>query len=722
LRSPSDLPTVRSASKQLQEIKEATIYIQLPEINKLHFEDLPNLRSFSSGDIVEWPSLEHVTMNHCPNLKKFGLGTIKSSQLKSIILENHAYVDIDAKIVHLFELLDELSMITEYNVEDSQELSNTMDNLRPLHFINLLLFSAKSCDERINKFLSILIKRSNELQYIKIEQCKTLKHLFDLNELIHDKDGHGMYFRQIKGLILIELHQLTCIWNKDPTGIFGLGNMQIMKIKSCSSLKNLFTSSAAEKLHQLNELKLEACEMLEKVVDNDMSKEVVNNGIIKTIKFPNLSKVEFKSLSRLIWFYLYPLEFPNLKTLIIEKCPHLKEFIIGFVTANASHITDEKSLFELNKLKLDSCNKLICVVSSKTLQELRKLKKLIVSHCKALEMVFNIHGEKPYSIELLQQLDELILIDLPKLTHIINKEVFKFCQNMQILQVRQCKSLNWLPGSLMLTNIEISDCDALEKIMIIDKEGMKGKSTFSNLKHVFLENLKNLSIIFPFTSEFPSLETLKITNCPALMTFVEESNKLKDLPESVASNYFFSNSVFNFEDDNLDQKIQEMLPQLMTLALSNLSSLTSVWNKEPQVPIFPNLVSLYIIQCGTLKTLFSLSSTKNLGKLKVLKLCNCEKLEEVISSEKNENVSIIFPKMECLVLKDLPKLVSFCGHNGTFNWPNLQIVRVSNIPSMKTFSRGNLNTPLLRSVHIIFARKLWLGHLNKTISYMYNNS
>jgi len=52
-----------------------------------------------------------------------------------------------------------------------------------------------------------------------------------------------------------------------------------------------------------------------------------------------------------------------------------------------------------------------------------------------------------------------------------------------------------------------------------------------------------------------------------------------------------------------------------------------------------------------------------------------------------------------------------------FNLPNLQRLRVSNIPSMETFSRSNLNTPLLRSVHITFVKKLRLGNLNDTISY-----
>lgn len=163
-------------------------------------------------------------------------------------------------------------------------------------------------------------------------------------------------------------------------------------------------------------------------------------------------------------------------------------------------------------------------------------------------MVFKIHEEISYPTRLLQQLDELILIDLPKLTHIINMEIAKFYENLKILQVKECKSLNWLPMSLMLTNMEISDCEALEKIMIIDKKKKEreGVPTFLNWRT--LENLKNLSVVFPSTSEFPSLKTLKVANCPSLMTFVEESSKSKDRPEPSTSNYFFLNSVsFNYK-------------------------------------------------------------------------------------------------------------------------------------------------------------------------------
>ncbi|BAT88705.1 hypothetical protein VIGAN_05228500, partial [Vigna angularis var. angularis] len=46
--------------RKLGDAKEATIPIELSEVRKLNFEELPNLRGFSCGDIVEWPFLKDV--------------------------------------------------------------------------------------------------------------------------------------------------------------------------------------------------------------------------------------------------------------------------------------------------------------------------------------------------------------------------------------------------------------------------------------------------------------------------------------------------------------------------------------------------------------------------------------------------------------------------------------------------------------------------------------
>ncbi|KAL2322714.1 hypothetical protein Fmac_027093 [Flemingia macrophylla] len=815
-----ELDEIMGISHRLMLVKEVAFAIELPEINKLLLEGLFNLKSFSSGDIVKWSSIKNISVDNCPNLKKFGLGNIKS-----VITENTENFE-DTKSAHLFESWDdELSTIIEYDIDGTEKLDKIIHNIQPSHFSNLIVLRAKHCDEKLYEFMCILIKRSNKLQVINIENCNKLLYIFDVTITVDLKDEDDKYLTQIKELELTTLRNLRNIWNYSPHGIFELRNLQKVHIKDCSPLEFIFYYYGVDRLLQLKELKLEACDMLKKVIQY-----AGYSNKATAIKFPALSKVELKSLSRFLCFHVGHLQFPNLKTLMIEKCPQLKYFTPGSATAYRMETIYSKSFSELNELQIHGCHKLVCVICSMRLQELENLKKLSVSHCHSLETVFNIDAEILDSS--LPQLDELILISLPNLTHIINREISDVCQHMQILQIKQCKSLNMLPMSLMLTKIEISDCGVLEKVVIIKKEEIR--VNFFQLKDVSLENLTKFSCGFPSTSEFPSLEILKITNCPAIVTFVEEPKKVDGLLESATSNYFFPTSlsleklkilyiinqdieklwhrncpptsfcelenltlsvnkkmlnvisssmierfnklekltlhkceslteIFNLEDDKIIHNIQEMFPQLRKLVLSDLSKLEYIWNKEPQVSFFLKLESLYIVHCDSLKSLFSFSSAKNLGNLKLLKLYNCDKIEEVISSDINEDGKTnfsndlltqnkkekfqvfsklankrkqkdkdasensgkclsIFPKIECLELKDLPNFVSFHKKNQTFNWPNLKMVRVKNIPNMKTFSGGIINTPLLRSVYVTSVKKLWLGNLKNTISYMRNSS
>jgi len=151
---------------------------------------------------------------------------------------------------------------------------------------------------------------------------------------------------------------------------------------------------------------------------NPVFKNHFNEGD-PTTKFPSLSKLELKSLPKLIQIYDGHLEFPSLKSLMIAKCPVLTT---GFADPH-----------ELNEIVFDSYDNLVCVISSETLKELNNLKKLVVSHCKELKIIFNIHQQISCSTHLLQQLCELTLFDLPKLTSVVNKDISRFYQNLKLL-------------------------------------------------------------------------------------------------------------------------------------------------------------------------------------------------------------------------------------------------------------------------------------------------
>ncbi|WVY94047.1 hypothetical protein V8G54_033135, partial [Vigna mungo] len=571
-------------SLDLCDVGTAAIPIKFCETKKLHIEDLSNLKRFSSGNIVEWPSLETLVLNHCPKINNFGLGIIKESQLKSTLI-----IDPHINLPYLFQLLDDkFSLITEYYVCEHEELTKVINNLQSSHFTNLQIFRAKNYEGHLETFLSILMRRSHKLEIINIEKCKLgfYPKLFDSSYRDEKTVGDEKFFRLLKELKLIET-DLIDIWHYDGPNVIDLGNLQILHVKGCHSLEYIFNAYPPEKLHQLRELIIEECRLLYTIFDK----------VGPTTKFPSLNKVEFKFLPNFRKIYSGHLEFPSLQSVMIEKCPILEKFTTGFAEPNEKLTIDGKSFFELNEIMFDRYDNLVCVISSETLQELRNLKKLVVTSCKELKIVFNIHQEISYSTQLLHQLYELLLIDLPKLTCITNKENCRLYPNLKTLHLKQCNSLSLLQVPQNLINMDISDSDMLKKIIIIEEkvEIRRDKLTFHELKHVSLENLSKLSVAFPSVYEFPALQTLKIANCSAMKSLVEDS---KALTESSTTNYFFPSSllmeklkeihiinmdveklwhsnypsesfceledlkVFDLEDDNLDHNTPEILPRL----------------------------------------------------------------------------------------------------------------------------------------------------------------
>jgi len=428
---------------------------------------------------------------------------------------------------------DKFSLITEYSVCNNEELDKIFYNLQSSHFTNLQFLRVNNCNGRMLKnFLNMLAYRSHKLQVINIYNCSL--HYFYYNVERYEDDK---IFTQLKELKLIKT-KLSYMWFFDHPEYIDLGNLQILHIIDVPSLQYIFSNYPAEKLHRLKELIIEKCAALFTVFRDHLNK----GG--PTTNFPSLSKLELKSLRKLRQVYDGHLEFPSLKSLMIAKCPVLTKFTTGFVDPHETLTTDGKSFFELNEIVFDSYDNLVCVISSETLQELKNLKKLVVSHCKKLKIIFNIHQQISCSTHLLQQLCELTLIDLPKLTCIVNKDISRFYQNLKLLQVKQCKSLNMLQVPLKLTNLEIYDCGVLDTIIISEEEeeveDMRGKLTFHELKEVSLENLPSLSVVFPSISEFPSLQTLKVANCCTMISFIEDS---KALEESSTTNCFFPSSV-----------------------------------------------------------------------------------------------------------------------------------------------------------------------------------
>ena len=193
-------------------------------------------------------------------------------------------------------------------------------------------------------------------------------------------------------------------------------------------------------------------------------------------------------------------------------------------------------LQDLTKLVVDECGLFSSAIPSNVLQAVNKLKVLVVEKCGSLKKVFDLDSlnADEGNIGLMEQLNELHLIDLPRLRNVWNKDpggILNF-ENLTLLKVHDCGKLTnifTLSVALDLVNLqqlEVKRCILVEHIITKEVEeeeiaSMWDKAIFHNLHSISLERLPSLS---GFYSEgdvlkCPSLTKIDVVLCPKIELF-----------------------------------------------------------------------------------------------------------------------------------------------------------------------------------------------------------
>ncbi|XP_045802776.1 uncharacterized protein LOC123896436 [Trifolium pratense] len=126
---------------------------------------------------------------------------------------------------------------------------------------------------------------------------------------------------------------------------------------------------------------------------------------------------------------------------------------------------------------------------------------------------------------------------------------------------------------------------------------------------------------------------------------------------------------------------------------------------------------LKVKSCAGLENIMKSSVVNNIQKLKILCIDYCEKIEEIIASDdENDDFELAFMKLEHLQLINLPRLRSFCKGRHSFKFPLLKTLSVIDCPMMETFSHGVLYAPKLRTVRVNAEGEWhWNGDINSTL-------
>ncbi|KAI8011234.1 hypothetical protein LOK49_LG06G01414, partial [Camellia lanceoleosa] len=208
--------------------------------------------------------------------------------------------------------------------------------------------------------------------------------------------------------------------------------------------------------------------------------------------------------------------------------------------------------------------------------------------------------------------------------------------------------------------------------------------SFPRLKTLILNNCVNSSEIHPW-----NVQAGKIS-----LKFLDVAN----LNKLIARNCSEVAEVFQLEGLNVGEgEHVRPLIEVRMMELDALPKLTCLWNKDPNGILgLQSLQYLTIKKCSLLRNLFTCSTAMVLQQLKVLYLESCPMMEEVIAATEDGLKEVIddvieFPKLEWLILKDLPNLNSFCNAKYNFNLPSLQGVVLKRCPNMHNFTFGQIH-------------------------------
>ncbi|XP_031258427.1 uncharacterized protein LOC116116502 [Pistacia vera] len=518
----------------------------------------------------------------------------------------------------------------------------------------------------------------------------------------------------------------TEIWyNQHPN--FFYQNLTHLFLWNCRNIKYAFPSSIAKSLHQLQQLKIRNCKVLEEII----AKEEEANAVINFV-FPNVVLLKLQNLPKLtaISHGIHTSKWPMLKELVVIKCDKFTSKHMSFQENGEEgelHISEPKSLFLDDKINHDL-----------DVFELKNDVKEIIwwSQSKALEISYDDSIDFPLGLlERFENLKELKLFFCFQYKELF----FPSLPNLEVLDLLGCRDLmSLVPSSASLQNLEvmrvghcngfmmklitpsmvrnlvqlremsIKNCEILIEILENEGEGDATTSTeivFDNLKKLSLENLESLTCFCSgnYSFNFPSLEELIIQNCPNMKTF---SQGITSTPKLLKVNYVrWSETIMvGNRGNDLNTTIQQ------------------AHKKEPSGYWWPDKVERLTLSGRDIMSIWEGEFQESFGKVKTLRLINdahanipiqilhkfnsleylilkMSSYEEIFSFEEDEEYIGILTKLKNLELFRLLDLKCFWKQDYRLNsiLQNLVYLRVESchklstlLPSLTSFE--NLTT------------------------------
>ncbi|KAL5807586.1 hypothetical protein ACOSQ4_030319 [Xanthoceras sorbifolium] len=747
------------------------------QLKHLHVQNGPELQYLVNS--IEWglcnvfPKLESLFLHNLINLEQIYHGQLVTESFSKLRIIKVRKCD---RLRHLFSFsmaknllqLQEIEVIGCKRLEEiifveSEEQVHQNGSNRRIEFTQLCALTLQ-CLPRLTDFsFNAFTPNIGSQEILAEDEYGVSMSLFSQNVVLPS----------LQKLKLSSIN-IGCTWLDQLPGISSCCQaLTNLTLEECNGLKFLFSYSMVKSLVVLEMLEIRNSKSIEGIINTE---ELRGEG---KVVFPKLIKLQLKGLPNLIKFgSRISVEFSSMTQLSIEDCPKLKTFsfssaltsgdikqgeqveeinwqddihplfnqkvVVPTLTSlNLSSIPiptiwhnqlqPMSSYFQsLKEIIIDGCDTLKYVFSSSMAKSLIHLETLEIFNCKIMELVIITAGER-ISNTLFPKLYKLHLKHLPELKIFCNFPGNSIeWPSLAQLWIENCPKMHTFESNSPPIDMPASKEDQMnseENLHSHIQPLFDEKVRLPNLKFLRLDGMDKLRKIWHHQltpDSFYKLNSFGVNNCHNVLNVFPSNmlGRLQKLDELWLTNCNSLDEIFELQASSCGKTQAITATQLTKLVLYYLPKLKHIWDVNSQgLLTCQNLLSIQVIGCDSLKSIFPASVSKSLLQLQELKIKECCMLEEIVVEEEQLDEAVprfLFPQLTCLELFQLSSLESFYPGSHISEWPVLTNLQVWKCDKVETFSsefssfqviHGESQHEMPMRQHLFFVDKVLLPSL-----------
>ncbi|XP_058214581.1 uncharacterized protein LOC131326035 isoform X17 [Rhododendron vialii] len=741
--------------EETQEVTNKDMNIMFPVLRNLQLLNLENLKgvcAYKSEDRlcfnvqVAFPALEELIISSVPNVTEIwdknllqpesfclprSLGIQGCEKLRSLKVRGCE------KLMNVVpsHMLPQLKSIKTLEVSECPEMV----------VIVVLETREEETQEATNK--DMIIVQFPQLRILSLGDSGRLSSFNNTSIITETRPlfNHQVAFPALEELYINSIPNITEIWDKNLISTESFCLLRSLEVKNCEELMNVVPSHMLPQLKSIKTLEVSECLEMEVIVvlekmEEETQEATTNKDMI--IMFPQLREMTLRDLKYLKCVCTYKSEdqlkfnvqFPQLRKLRLESLERLSSFNdtsiitetrplfnhqVAFPTLeelsiygmpNITEIWDKnllsaESFCLLRSLNVKNCEKLMNVVPSHMLPQLKSIETLEVSGCPEMEVIVVLEKREEETQEATNKNMIIVFPQLRKMTlgGLENlKGVFTYkskddqlCFNVQV----EFPSLEELSIISMSNITEIWDKNLLqsESFCLLRSLGVRG---FEKLRSLTVKNCEKLMNVVPsyMLPLLKNIEILKVESCPEMEVIVllekreEETHEAANKDTSIVFPGLRSLELQKLEnlkgvcayksEDRLCFNVQVAFLVLEELYIGSMPNITEIWEKnlrQPESFCLPmslrlrgceKLRSLKVKECEKLMNVIPSHMIQLLKTIQILEVSNCPQMEVTVVMEKREEKTqeatnkdiIVFPELTSLTLRKLENLKGVCAY------------------------------------------------------------